>query len=122
MIQVYGIKTCGSVRKALALLDNLKIKYEFIDLKQHAPQECDIRKWIMCRGIQTVMNTKGTTYRKLKSDGVITQEHLAHLDSQVALLRTYPLLLKRPIIVRESDESLVIGFCEEMIVALKEKE
>ena len=33
MITLYGIKTCGSVKKAITLLDKHSIPFTFIDLR-----------------------------------------------------------------------------------------
>ena len=34
MLQVFGIKNCNTVKKALSWLDGKKISYEFLDVKK----------------------------------------------------------------------------------------
>lgn len=120
MITLYGIKTCGSVKKAIILLDKHSIPFDFIDVKTQVPTSTLLSVWIEQKGIGKVLNTKGTTYKKLKKEGVITEglvaDSKALLEKQVALLREYPLLLKRPVITY--DDTLIIGYEETMIMEL----
>ena len=116
MITLYGIKTCGSVRKAIALLEKHSIPFNFVDLKTHSLNNALITSWREKKGIKIVLNTKGTTYKNLKKEGVIVDSTLKTLSKQIALLTQYPLLLKRPIITYENE--LIIGYDEARIIAL----
>lgn len=116
-ISLYGIKTCGSVKKAITLLQKHSIPFIFIDLKTHTPSKEQIALWIEQKGIEIVLNTKGTTYKTLKKDGKITDTILnATLQMQINTLFDTPMLLKRPIIT--SDENLIIGYDESAILRL----
>ena len=120
MITLYGIITCGSVKKATTLLDKHSIPFSFIDLKVQVPSAPLIRGWIEQRGIGKVLNTKGTTYKNLKKEGLIKEglitDSKALIEEQIALLTQYPLLLKRPVITY--DKTLIIGYEEEAIIGL----
>lgn len=116
-ISLYGIKTCGSVKKAITLLQKHSIPFIFIDLKTHTPSKEQLALWIEQKGIEIVLNTKGTTYKTLKKDGKITGTILnATLQMQINTLFDTPMLLKRPIIT--SDENLIIGYDESAILRL----
>nr|WP_317404884.1 glutaredoxin domain-containing protein [uncultured Helicobacter sp.] len=43
-ITLYGIKTCGSVKKAITLLDKHNIPFHFIDLKSTTPSQKQLNK------------------------------------------------------------------------------
>lgn len=114
-INLYGIKTCGSVRKAIALFNEYKIPFNFIDLKTHTPSQEQLTQWIEQKGIKVVLNSKGTTYKALKKEGKIQDSILLESNTnqeqkkaQVKLLSQYPMLLKRPII--DYKNTLIIGY------------
>jgi len=39
-MKIYGIKTCGSVKKALKFFDDNEIEYEFVDIKKESVGCC----------------------------------------------------------------------------------
>ncbi len=86
-------------------------------MKTHTPSKEQLALWIEQKGIEIVLNTKGTTYKTLKKDGKITDTILnATLQMQINTLFDTPMLLKRPIIT--SDENLIIGYDESAILRL----
>ncbi|WP_233709987.1 MULTISPECIES: arsenate reductase family protein [unclassified Helicobacter] len=102
---VYGIKNCNSVKKARDFFDTHKISYNFIDFKKEPPTLNKIKEWVEKMGIDTVINKKGLTYKKLGlKDKNIT------LEEQMNLCIQYPSLIKRPVV--EDDKNLIFGFCE----------
>lgn len=121
-IILYGIKTCGSVKKAINLLDKHSIPFHFIDLKTTTTSQKQLNKeqlksWIESKGIKVVLNSKGTTYKNLKKEGKITESILdSHIQEQIDILFATPMLLKRPIIT--SDKRLIIGYNESEILEL----
>lgn len=116
-ITLYGIKTCGSVKKAITLLDKHSIPFHFIDLKTTTPNKEQLKSWIESKGIKVVLSSKGTTYKNLKRDGKITESILdSHIQEQIDMLFATPMLLKRPIIT--SDKHLIIGYNESEILEL----
>lgn len=118
-ITLYGIKTCGSVKKAITLLDKHNIPFHFIDLKTTTPNKEQLKSWIESKGIKVVLNSKGTTYKNLKRDGKITESILdskTSTQTQVDTLFHTPMLLKRPIIT--SAKHLIIGYNESEILEL----
>ena len=60
-ISLYGIKTCGSVKKAITLLQKHSIPFIFIDLKTHTPSKEQLALWIEQKGIKNIIiNDKDT--------------------------------------------------------------
>ena len=107
MIKVYGIKTCGSVKKALKFFKDNGIEYEFIDFKKE-PVACGkIDEWLAKVDIDTLFNNRGTKYRTLKLKEL-------NLDSngKREWLCKENLLIKRPVIELENGE-VVVAFDEE---------
>lgn len=120
-ITLYGIKTCGSVKKAITLLDKHNIPFHFIDLKTTKPSKEQLKSWIESKNIKVVLNNKGITYKTLKKEGKIGDEILdsatdSMLEMQIETLFNTPMLLKRPIIT--SDKHLIIGYNESEILEL----
>ncbi len=107
MIKVYGIKTCGSVKKALKFFRDNGIEYEFIDFKS-APVGCDkIDEWLSKVEMNTFFNSRGTKYRVLKLKELNLDD-----NGKREWLCKENLLIKRPVIELDSGE-VVVGFDEE---------
>ncbi len=105
-MRVYGIKTCGSVKKAIKFFKNRGIEFEFIDLKKE-PVGCEkIEEWIKKVGVDTLLNKKGTKYRTLKLKELNLDD-----EAKKEWLCKENLLIKRPVI--ELDEKVIVGFDEE---------
>ena len=103
MIKIYGIKNCDTVRKALRWLDENGIEYQFHDYKKEGIDENKLQQFVKKFGWQKVLNSKGTTFRKL-SDA----EKPTDLSSAIALMKKQTSIIKRPII--DSDGIWLIGF------------
>ena len=107
MTQIYGIKSCGSVQKALKFLDAKGIPYVFHDFKI-TPVECDsIEKWLQKTTITTLLNTKGTTYRTLGNKALELDD-----SGKIEWMGKHNLLIKRPVI--EFKDQLIIGYDESL--------
>lgn len=105
---IYGIKNCSTVKKALDKLDNLGIVYQFHDYKKVGIDKLMLQYWIAEIGIDTVLNKKGTTWRKLTDE----QKQQANNDVNVAidLMIDNPSMIKRPILVGQG--KTIVGFDE----------
>lgn len=103
MTRVYGIKSCGSVQKALKFLDNCGIAYTFHDFKTTPVTYDTVQKWASQSPLTVLLNTKGTTYKTL---GLKSLE----LDDagKIEWMGSHNLLIKRPVI--EHDGKLIVGF------------
>jgi arsenate reductase (glutaredoxin) len=105
MTYVYGIKSCGSVQKALRFLDAHKIAYTFHDFKTAPVGAEKIDIWRSKVPLSTLLNTKGTTYRTLGLKELNLNE-----EGVIQWLCSHNLLLKRPII--EYKEDVIVGYDE----------
>ena len=92
-MKVYGIKTCGSVKKALAYFKAKGIEHEFVDLKQTPVDKQTIEAWLAKVPMEKLFNNKGTKYRTLG----LSKEPLN--DTQkLDWLAKENLLIKRPVV------------------------
>ena len=106
-MKVYGIKTCGSVRKALKFFNEKNISYEFVDFKKE-PVGCEkIEEWLEKTDIETLFNKKGTKYRQLK----LKELNLSDEEKKKWLCKEN-LLIKRPVIELDNGD-VIVGFDEE---------
>jgi Spx/MgsR family transcriptional regulator len=105
-MKIYGIKTCGSVKKAIKFFKDNGIDFEYINFRQTPATKKQISNWLTKTDIKTLLNTKGTKYRTLKL------KDLNLNDSQKQeWLEKENLLIKRPVI--EFNNELIVGFNEE---------
>ena len=65
-MKLYGIKTCGSVRKAIKFFKENSIDFEFKDFRKEAITQEKINSWLEKVSIDKLFNNKGTKYRTLK--------------------------------------------------------
>jgi arsenate reductase (glutaredoxin) len=103
-IQVYGIPTCGTCKKALQWLDAQAIGYEFINTKEQPPSTEQIASWVKILGNKSMRNTSGQSYRALDEikDTWNDVEWVAAFSDDV-------MLLKRPLFVRDGI-AIAVGF------------
>lgn len=92
------------MKKAFAWLDAHDIAYEFHDYKAAGIDVARLKVWARQVGWEVLLNTRGTTWRKLSP----TQQ--AHLDENKALklMSENPSLIKRPVL--ENGNTLLVGF------------
>ncbi|MBS9522695.1 Spx/MgsR family RNA polymerase-binding regulatory protein [Litoribacter alkaliphilus] len=99
MIKIYGIKNCDTIKKTLKMLDSEEIGYVFHDYKKQTPSRELLSEMIQALGLDTVVNKRGTTFRKLD------ESQKGALDSQesaIPVLKENSSMIKRPIIQLEN--------------------
>jgi arsenate reductase len=103
-IDFYGIPNCDTVKRARAWLDQRGIGYTFHDYKKEGADPAKLHEWIAAKGWETVLNRRGTAFRKLDP------AETAHLDAEkaVAVMRANPSTIKRPVV--EHPGGLLVGF------------
>lgn len=106
-MKVYGILTCGSVKKAQSFLKAKGLTYDFVDLKKEAIGEEKLEAWISKQPLHILFNTKGTKFKTLGLDKTISDE------AKKSWLLKEQLLFKRPIIECDNG-ALLVGFDEEL--------
>lgn len=104
MTTLYGIKNCDTIKKARKWLTDNGIEYQFHDLRGDGIDQASIENWIQQAGWETVLNRRGTTWRKLDS----SIQESTDQDNVSALLVEYPAMIKRPVL--DLDGTITIGF------------
>lgn len=104
MLAIYGIKSCDTMKKAFTWLTEEGIEYHFHDYKKEGAVEARLRHWIDQLGWETVINRRGTTWRKLPQ----AQRDAMDTEGAVQAALDNPSLIKRPII--EQGTILLAGF------------
>ncbi|MCH8501989.1 MAG: Spx/MgsR family RNA polymerase-binding regulatory protein [Aliidiomarina sp.] len=103
---VFGIKNCDTVKKSLKWLKEHNVDFQFEDLKSAPLAASTIEHWVKTLGADTLINKRGTTWRKLPDDdkGELTLPRTVHL------IQSHPTLIKRPLVVL--DGNIMVGFDE----------
>jgi Spx/MgsR family transcriptional regulator len=104
MITVYGIRNCQTMKKAFSWLDEHGVEYVFHDYKKSGVDRARLQGWVKAVGWQTLLNTRGTTWRRLTPD----QQADVTQDKAIALMAEHPSLIKRPVV--ETGRQLLVGF------------
>ncbi len=106
MLDVYGIRNCNTVKKALAWLDEHGVDYRFHDFKREGVDEDRLRRWVEALGWEALLNRKGLTWRRLSED---ERARVNDAESAMALMREKPTIIKRPVVERDG-EVILLGF------------
>ena len=100
------------MKKTFIFLEEKGIGYEFIDYKKQAPNKALLGKFANKVGMESLVNKKGTTYKKL------SEEEKASLENEAfafEMLGTKSSMIKRPI-VEFPNGDLILGFEPEAIL------
>lgn len=101
---VYGIPTCGTVKKAQRWLADHGCTWTDVDLRRTPPSAERIAAWVASFGVAALRNTSGGSYRTLgpEKDGWDDGRWIQAFAAD-------PMLIKRPVIERDGAPALV-GF------------
>jgi arsenate reductase len=104
MITIYGIPNCDTMKKARKWLEANGVEYEFHDYKKLGVPENKLQNWVKQSGWETVLNKRGSTWRKLddKTRNSINE------TSAIEIMLDHPSIIRRPIL--ESGNKVLIGF------------
>ena len=108
MLQVYGIKNCSTVKKALTWLENNQIDFQFHDFKKEGVSDEKLKEWEKKVDWQSLVNKKGTTWKKLTTE---EQMQVVDADSANKVLKERTSMIKRPVI--EYDKGVLLGFSDD---------
>lgn len=102
--RIFGISNCDTMKKALAWLAEHRVAVDFVDYRKTAISVEQLADWSRRVSWQVLLNTRGTTWRRL------TEEQRTDLDENRALtlIAAQPSLIKRPVI--DTGDALLIGF------------
>ncbi|MCD6706535.1 MAG: ArsC family reductase [Thiobacillus sp.] len=112
-MKLYGIPNCSTVKKARTWLADRAHDAPFHDFRKQGVDAAWLREVVAQTGWQALVNTRGTTWRKLTDaeKAAVTDEAGA-----IALMLAQPSVIKRPVL--ERDGSYHVGFAEEHYQAL----
>ena len=108
-ITVYCYSKCTTCKKALKWLDDNKIEYKLIDIKEDHPDEKKLRQFHKKSGLplKKFFNTSGQLYRELELSKKLPE---MSEDEMFKLLASDGMLVKRPIAVLS--DRILVGFRE----------
>ena len=106
MTTLYGIPNCDTVKKARAWLTEHGVEYTFHDFKKQGVPASDLDGWLKAAGWETLVNRKGTTWRKLDE---AERSKVADAASAKVLMLNNASVIKRPV-VAWADGAVTVGF------------
>ena len=109
MIKVYCYSKCTTCKKALKWLTDNGIEHTVIDIKEEHPDEKALHKYHKMSGLplRKLFNTSGQLYREM---GLTTKLKDMSEQEMIELLATDGMLVKRPLLITDSD--ILVGFKE----------
>jgi Spx/MgsR family transcriptional regulator len=102
---IYGIKNCETMKKAFAWLDEHGVAYTFHDYKKAGISSAKLHEWSKAAGWKSLVNTRGTTWRKLTPE----EQAIATQSAAVALMMAKPSVIRRPVVETPGGQ-LLVGF------------
>ncbi|ECO9921930.1 ArsC family reductase [Salmonella enterica] len=108
MITLYGIKNCDTIKKARRWLEEHGIDYRFYDYRVDGIDLPLLNTFIAELGWQPLLNTRGTTWRKLDEGD---RSGITDADSAAALMVEQPAIIKRPLLCAPG-KPMLLGFSE----------
>jgi Spx/MgsR family transcriptional regulator len=103
---VYGIPNCDSVKKARTWLADQGWTANFHDFKKQGVPASELKTWLAELGWETVLNRKGTTWRKLDA---AVQAGVTDSASAEKVMLEHASTIKRPVIQWPSGK-LTVGY------------
>ncbi len=116
MIKVYCYSKCTTCKKALKWLDDNKISYEALDIKEDHPDEKTLRELHKKSGLalRKFFNTSGMLYREMELSKKLPD---MSEDEMFKLLASDGMLVKRPLLFTK--DKVFAGFKAEQWEELK---
>ena len=102
IVQIYGIKNCDTVKKALKFLSSQSFSYEFIDYRENPISRDLFEKMEQGVGLDLLINKRSTSYRTLSDE--------EKLNINYELVAQYPTLIKRPVLIQNGN--VMVGFSD----------
>lgn len=96
------------MKKAFDALQAKELNYDFHDYKKQGIDADTLKIWLKEIGQETVLNKKGTTWRKLSEEE--QTRALSSEDNLIEALIAQPSLIKRPVL--KTSQGFIVGFDE----------
>lgn len=94
-LTMFGIKNCDTIKKARRWLEEQGVAYQFHDYRADGLDEQLLRDFVERLGWQPLLNTRGTTWRKLDE---AQRNACDNADAAIALMLDQPAIIKRPLL------------------------
>ena len=101
------------MKKARNWLKDNGIEYEFHDYKKLGVPEKELKAWVKQLGWETLLNKRGTTWRKLDEK---TKDSVDE-NSAIQIMLNNPSIIKRPVL--SQGKNLLVGFKADEYAQLK---
>lgn len=107
-VLLYGLSNCDTCKKARNWLARFDVPYRFVDYRAEPVPAATLKAWAQqLGGWDKLVNKAGATWRNL-----LPQRKNPSSDPEwTLLLKEYPALIKRPVVVRDGGEPSV-GFSD----------
>jgi len=110
MVTIYGIRNCDTMKKAMRWLDSQGIEYQLHDYKKQGIDPDTLAEWLEQVGPDTLINRRGTTWRKLSDEDKVRCESGDQRETARVLAHNSS-AIKRPLLPID-DNTLLAGFDE----------
>jgi arsenate reductase (glutaredoxin) len=101
---LYGFKSCDTVRKARAWLDQHGVEHRWFDYRVDRLDPKVVDDWFSRAGWEAVLNRNSTTYKELPD----AEKQAIDQDKARAMILTETNLIKRPVL--DTGKTLLFGF------------
>jgi arsenate reductase len=105
---LYGIPNCDTVKKARTWLADNGHAVDFHDFKKQGLERALVAGWLDQLDWETLVNRKGTTWRKLSDE---RRAQVVDKASALELMLEHPSVIKRPVLAGAG--ALAVGFSAE---------
>lgn len=102
---LYGIPNCDTVKKARTWLADNGHAFDFHDFKKQGLDRATVAGWLEQLDWETLVNRKGTTWRKLSDE---RRAQVVDKASALELMLENPSVIKRPVLAGSGP--LSVGF------------
>ena len=107
-ITLYGIANCDTIKKAKAWLTQHQVDFVFHDYRKQGADRSQLNRWIIELGWETLLNKRGTTWRKLPEQ----VKSGVNADLALDLMLENPAIIRRPVL--EIEDRQHVGFSEQI--------
>ena len=105
---LYGLPACDTCRKARNWLDRFSVEHRFVDYRANPVPAATLKDWArQLGGWEKLVNKSSTTWRNLLPQ----RKNPASDPEWTLLLKEYPALIRRPVVVRNHGE-VSVGFSD----------
>lgn len=104
-VNIYGIRHCSTMKKAFDWLEQHAVEFSFHDYRKSGIDPATLARWCDKAGWQALVNTRGTTWRKLDA----SQQDIRDASDAIRLMAAHTSVIRRPVVEAPSGD-LLVGF------------